>query len=556
MDNQGVAKVLYEIADLLELQGVEWKPRAYRRAARFIESMSKDVNAVEDLESLPGVGEHIAKKIRELVDTGRLQYLEKLRKKTSIKYDELNRVEGLGPKRIKELYDKLGVKDLKSLQSAIKLGKVGGLEGFGKVLEKNFLESISFVKLSGERFLLGDVYENVQEIAERLKSVKGVSQAEVCGSIRRMKETVHDADLLVCSKNPSRVMKFFTSMKNVKKVVARGNTKASVLLVNGFQVDLRVVPLKSFGAALNYFTGSKSHNIALRRIALRKGWKLNEYGLFKGSKFISGTSEEALYKKLGLKYVEPEMRENLGELELSAKNKLPKLLAKVKGDLQMHSVWSDGFNSVKEMAGACKRLGYYYCAITDHAGKLKVAGAISADKVPDYLNDLAKPKFPVLRGAEVDVDSKGRLSLPSKVMDDFDLVIAAVHSGFRQSPEKLTARILKCFESRVHILAHPTGRLLSKRPGMIFDFDKVFKKASELGVVLEINAQPSRLDLSPELIRRANSFGCKFAVNTDAHSVKQLSFMKYGLGTARRGWLESKDVVNTYSLSKLKKIIS
>jgi len=552
MDNSEVASVLYEVADLLELIDEKWKPRAYRRAAAFIESMSKDVNLVDDLDSLPGVGFHLAKKISELLESGELEYLKKLKKKIPVKYDELKRVEGLGPKRIKILYDKLKVKDLKSLKKNIDSGSVAGLEGFGDKLVKNLLEGIEFAKTVKGRFLLGEVYDNVYLIKSDLLSLKDVSKAEVCGSVRRMRATVHDADLLVCSNNSKKVMDYFVSMKNVSRVLVKGDTKASVLLKNNFQVDLRVVPEKSFGAALNYFTGSKTHNIALRTIAIRKGLKLSEYGLFKGKVQVAGGTEKGLYKRLGLVYVEPEMRENIGELNLSIMNKLPKLVSGVKGDLQMHSSWSDGVSSVSEMVGECKRLGYSYCAITDHGGNLKIAGAVSGGEVFDYLNDF-NFKFPVLKGVEVDIKSNGELSLPSKFLDEFDLVVGAVHSGFKQSKEKMTGRLLKSLD-KIHVLAHPTGRLLNKRSGFVFDYDKVFEKCADKGVVLEINAQPSRLDLSPELIRRAKTFECKFAINSDAHSVNQLSFMRFGLGTARRGWLEDSDVVNSFSLSKLKKV--
>lgn len=567
MKNIEVARLLYDIADLLEMQNVEFKPVVYRKAARSIESMSEDVEDVwkeGKLEDIPGVGAHIALKISEFLKTGRLRYYDKLKEKIPVKVEELMGVAGLGPKRIMVLYKKLGIKSLKDLAIAAKKKKIGKLEGFGVKVEQDILRGIEFAKKKSGRFLLGDVMPVAEEIRNYISRLEGVGRIEITGSYRRRRETVGDIDILVTSENPKLVIEKFASMRNVNRIMAKGTTKSTVVLSNRLQVDLRVLKKGEYGSALQYFTGSKDHNIVLRKLALKKGLTLNEYGLFKikGKKRVAGKTESEVYKKLGLDYIPPELRENKGEIEAAKAGKLPVLVEEkdVKADFQMHSVWSDGQNKVEEMVRAASKLGRKIIAMTDHVGQVGVTHPLDARrlkaqaKLIKKLNE--KLNIRILRGAEVDILKSGRLALSRKEQEKLDIVLGAIHLATKMSKKEMTNRIIRAFENdRVHIFAHPTGRLLNQRPPYSFDFEKVCEAAKANDVRLELNAYPTRMDLSGELAKKAKEIGCKFSIGTDSHSVEHLRFLKFGVYMARRGWLEKKDILNCYSVKKIENLL-
>lgn len=568
MKNMIVARIFYEIADMLEMKDVQFKPQAYRRAARTIESMSKpieDLAAAGKLEEIPGVGKNIAKKIEEILETGKLKYYEDLKEDFPIDVESLLAVESIGPRKIKLFYKKLGVKNLKDLERAARAGKLRKLPGMGEKSEQQILENIEFAQSRSKRLLLGYVIPVAKELEDKMKSFEAVEIAQVAGSIRRMKETIGDIDVLVVTKHPKKVVDYFTSLKNVSKVMAKGPARSTIRLNEGVECDLRVVQRRSFGTALMYFTGSKDHNIALRRIAMGKGWKLNEYGLFTGragKKQIAGATEKEVYKKLGLQYVEPEMRENTGEVELAQEHNLPRIIgySDLRGDLQMHTKWSDGAHTIEEMARAAKALGHEYICITDHTGTLRIARGMTARRIRKQMKEIDKidrkmQDITILKGAEINIKSNGRIDMSDNVLKDLDIVIAAIHSGFRQSREQITNRIVSAMENEhVDIIAHPTGRKIQERKPYDVNLEKLFEVSKRTGTLLEINSYPNRLDLSAEDVRAAVEVGCKTVINTDAHSADNLRYIKLGIATARRGWVRKKDVVNTLPLKKLMKV--
>lgn len=559
MDKLQVAQILDEIGDLLEMKDVEFKPRAYHKAAMVVRNLSKKLEEVEDLTELPGVGESIAKKIRELMETGELEYYEKLKKQFPIDYEALLSVEGLGPKTIKKLYKKLGIKNLDDLEEAAKKHEIRGLEGFGEKSEQNILENIEFAKQKTKRKLLAYAEPVAQRIIQKMKEDQNVKKISVAGSLRRKKETIGDLDVLVTTKEPEPVMKRFTSLETGSKIIAEGPTKSTIKLENGMNCDLRIIKPISWGSALMYFTGSKQHNIQVRKIAMKKGYKLNEYGLFKGEKRIAGKTEEEVYKKLGLQYTPPELRENRGEVGAAQNNELPKLVSydALKGDLQMHTKWSDGDHSIKQMAEKAKQLGHEYVAITDHTGTLRIAGGLTAKEMKKYVKKIDEVDeqvkgIKVLKGAEVNIDSKGELDMKDSILKKLDVVVAGVHSGFRQSEQKITNRITTAMEHEsVNIIAHPTGRKINSREPYKVDVEKLFKKSKETNTFLEIDSYPDRLDLKDVHVKQAVNNGCRIVINTDAHNAEQLRYIKYGIATARRGWATKKHVLNTLPLKKL-----
>ena len=571
MKNLEVAELLNEIADYLEFSTDakdRFKIRAYRKAALVIEGLSEDIEEVWKqgrLEELPGIGEGIAKKIDEFLKTGKLKYIGELKKKTPVDMESLGRIEGIGPKTILKLYRQLKVRTVEDLEKAAKQGKIQKVEGLGPIVEKNILKSIEFARKTSDRVPLGFALSSAEEIVKALKTCKEVQRVGIAGSTRRMKETIGDIDVLATSKEPEKTVEFFAKMPNVADVLAKGPTKSSVRLKEGIQVDLRVLNDKIFGAALLYFTGSKEHNILLRRIAIEKGLKLSEYGLFdkRTGRLISGVTEEGIYKKLGMDYIEPEMREDEGEIELAQHHMLPKLIGynDVKGDLQMHTKWSDGSNTIEEMALAAKKLGYQYICITDHTGKLAIANALDEKRLHEQRKEIEKLNkklrgIAVLQGAEVNITDDGSLDMPDKVLKELDIVVASIHSGFKNPKEKITKRMLKAMENEnVDIIAHPTGRLLTKRESYEIDFDRVFDAAKRTGTVMEINAYPERMDLRDSHVRAAIKAGVKLVISTDAHNADQLHFMKLGIGTARRGWATKNDVINTRSLKDMMRLL-
>ncbi len=567
MKNLEIAKILYEIADMLEIKAVQFKPRAYQRVAQSIESMSEDIEDIYkkgELEKIPGVGKHIAEKISELIETGKLKYYEELKKKMPVKVNELRHVHGIGPKRIKLLYQKLHVRNIKDLEKVAKQHKIQKIKGFGEKVEEEIIKGVEFAKKKTGRFLLGYIMPLAEEIKSNIKRIEGVKQVEIAGSYRRRKETVGDIDILVTSSKPKEVMDYIIKIKDVDVVLAHGTTKSMIRLKNGLEVDVRVLQDKEYGSALQYFTGNKEHNIVLRNIALKKGYSLSEYGLFKlkGKKLVAGRTEKEIYSKLGLQLMPPEMRENTGEIEAAKKRALPNLIDynDVKGDLQMHSEWSDGINKIEEMASEAKKLGMKFIAITDHVGQLAIAHPLNETrlerqfKIIDKLND--KLNIRIFKGAEIDILKNGRLALSRKMQDKLDVVIASIHSGFKMPEKEMTSRICTALEKdRVHIFAHPTGRLLQQREAYVVNFEKLFETAKQNNVFLEINCYPERMDLSGELIKVAKEAGCKFSIGTDSHNKEHLKYLRLGVSLARRGWLEAKDVLNTFNLKMIERVL-
>jgi len=565
MKNQEIAKILYEIAEFLKMDKIDFKPFAYEKAAQSLESLEEDVGEIykkgglKSLEEVPGVGKSIAEKIEEYLKKGRIKYLSDLKKKTPINMEEMVRVEGLGPKKIKVLYQKLDIKNVKDLEKAAKTHKIALLFGFGEKTEKNILEGIEFLKRSKGRFLLGEILPWVKEISEKLSTLKEVERLEVGGSLRRRKETIGDIDFLVISKEPEKVMDFFVNLPGVVKVWGKGRTKASARLKEGFDMDIRVVPPKSYGSALQYFTGSKEHNIATRRLAIEKGLKLSEYGLFKGKKMVAGWDEPGIYRLLGLPYIEPELRENQGEIEAGLEGKLPQIISlqDMKGDLHCHSNWNGGANSIKELIVAAKNLGYEYLGIADHTKFLRIENGLDEKKLGrqrqeiDGLNKNPE-NFKVLQGCEANILTDGTIDINDQALSKLDYAIAGIHSSFKMEKDKMTERMIRAMKNpNINIISHPTGRILKRRDEYQIDFDKVLRAAREFKVVLEINAYPERLDLSDQNIKRAKEAKVSMIINTDSHEKSQLKLMEYGVFQARRGWAEKEDIINTQSLEKL-----
>ncbi len=576
--NKEIANIFYEIADFLEMEGIAFKPYAYKKAAIALESFEEDVANIyqkggkKSLEEIPGVGKSIAEKIEEYLKTGKIRYWQELKKKTPINTEELIAVEGLGPKKIKVLYQRLKIRNLKDLEKAAKAHKISPLFGFGEKTEQNILEGIAFLKKSKGRFLLGEILPEVNKVLAALKHLKEIEQINPAGSVRRMKDTIGDVDILVTTKgsisakaSADKIMDFFVSLPGVTKVWMKGSTKSSVRMAQGFDVDLRVVKKKSYGSALQYFTGSKEHNIMMRRIAIEKGLKLSEYGLFKSKKMIAGWSEQGIYKSLGVSWIPPEMRENRGEIEASLKGKLPRIIAynDIKGDLHCHSNWNGGKNSIEEKAKAAKDLGYQYIGIADHTKFLKIEHGLDEkelekrNKEIESLNSKFKiqnSKIRILKGCEANILNDGSIDIKDEVLAKLDYVIAGIHSNFKMGKTEMTERIIKAMKNpNVDIISHPTGRILKKRDEYQIDFNKILRAAKEYNVVLEINAFPQRMDLNDKKIRMAKEADVKMVINTDSHHISHLAFMKYGIAQARRGWAEKVDIINTHPLEKLLK---
>jgi DNA polymerase (family 10) len=576
MTNTEIANILYEIADILEIQDANsFRISAHRRAAQTIESLPEDINQVykrDKLDDIPGVGTSIAQKIKELIETGKLKELAKLEKKVPKGLVEMMEVEGIGPKLAAFVHKKFKVKNIDQLEKIVRAQKLRGLKGFGPKSEENILRGIELYRKHGQRMLLGKAIPQAQIIVEALKKSKLCQDIEVAGSLRRCRETIGDIDILVTSKKPKAVMDLFTSLPSVATIEAKGKTKSMVILKSGTEADVRVVEPKCFGAALQYFTGSKAHNIQIRKRAMERGLKINEYGVFKikNNKRIAGKTEEEVYKTVGLTWMAPELREDRGEIEAALRqaqgkpNGLPKLieLKDIKGDLHIHTQWSDGAHTIEEIVKAAIKKGYQYIAITDHASPLGIIKGIAGGKIVKQLKEIAKlrkkyrSKIAILSGAEVDILPNGKLYLPEKVLKQLDIVIAAVHSKFKMNESEMTERILAAVKNpHVDIIAHPTGRILGKREPYPLDLDKLINECKKTNTILELNAFWSRLDLNDVNCRRAKDKGVKIAINTDAHNIMELEIMNWGISQARRGWLEKKDVINTLPLSRLKKVL-
>ncbi len=572
MENIDIARILDEIADILELKDENpFRIRSYRRAARVIRDLPDDVKSLveaSDLKKIPGIGESLAEKIEEMVKTGTCKFYEELKQDPVYELIPLLGIPGIGPKLAVRLNKELGIKTVEDLERAARDGKLRGLEGIREKLEEKILKGVEQYQRHVGRFKLSDALTYAESILKLLSSEKGVIRIDLAGSLRRMKETIGDIDILVIAKQNRRkeLMDAFTGMDLVADVLARGDTKSSVILRSGMQVDLRILEAESYGAALHYFTGSKDHNVAIRDRAKRMGLKVSEYGVFdaKTGKRIGGAQEEEIFSLVGLEFIEPELRENAGEIEAAESGKLPKLIKMddIKGDLQMHTTASDGANTIEEMAIFAKKMGYKYIAITDHSKAVKVAGGLDEEALLRQIEEVKKISkrlsgIEVLAGVEVDILPDGKLDIDDDVLAKCDVVVAAVHSRFNMPKDEMTRRIIKGISNRyVNILAHPTGRIINEREPYEVDLEAVIDAAKKNNVALELNAYPDRLDLRDVHCRQAKEAGVKIAINTDSHAAVQLPNMRYGIATARRGWLEAQDVINTYPLSKLRKFLS
>ncbi|HLD40438.1 MAG TPA: DNA polymerase/3'-5' exonuclease PolX [Candidatus Nanoarchaeia archaeon] len=567
MKNQLIVKILNNIADILELQEVAFKPIAYRRAAQSIEALSENIEAVYErgeLEEISGVGRNIAEKIAEIIETGKLKYYERLKKEVKVDVEQLNQIPSLGPKKIKVLYQKLGVKDLKDLEKVLKQHKVRDLEGFGEKTEETLSHGIELLKKRPSRFLYIHALPMVEMVKKNLERHDFVKKVEVAGSFRRGKETVGDLDFLAVSSQPKKVMDVFTSMKEVKEVLAKGETKSSIRLSNGLQVDLRVVTEKEFGAALLYFIGSKEHNVELRKLALKKGWTLNEYGLttLKENKWIAGRTQEEIYQKLGLRFIEPELRENRGEIEAARAGKLPLLITAkdIKGVFHNHTTWSDGHNSHLEMAQKAEELGLKFMSFNDHFGHVGITNPLTQKRLGKYLQEISKVQkkvgIKIFTGVEIDILKDGSLPLSAAKLRELDVVIASVHMAIKMKEQEMTSRVCKALRNYpINILGHPQDRILGEREALALNLNKVFETAKEHNVFVEINGSPKRMDLPGELVKSGVDLGCKFALSTDAHAVTHLPFYSLGVNMARRGWIEQKHLLNTWTLGKIEKVL-
>jgi DNA polymerase (family 10) len=565
--NAEIAAMFDQAAELLEIKGDNpFRTRAYRRAARVVEGLPKSVSTLlkggEDLSELPGIGKDLAGKIAEIAATGKFKLLESLKRELPGQLGEIAALPGLGPKRVKLLYDKLHVSSLEDLRRVLRQGRLGEIKGFGPVIEQKLRAALQ-KPVAEKRFKLPIAEAEADALLKYLRQGLKDGELVVAGSYRRRRETVGDLDILVAARDTGGVGDRLTKYENVADVLAHGPTRTAVVLRSGIQVDLRVVPARSFGAALLYFTGSKAHNIALRGLANDRGWKLNEYGLFSGKRSIAGATEQQVYGRLGLPYIAPELREDRGEVMLAQKNMLPKLLqfADIRGDLHVHTNWTDGTASIEEMVRAAKAKGYAYVAITDHSRHVTVAHGMDAARLLKQLDEIERINekvsgINVLKGIELDILADGKLDLPDKVLSRLDLVIAAVHYKFDMSRAAQTDRIIRAMDnSHVSIIAHPTGRLIGERDAYAINVERLIEAAHERGCALELNAQPERLDLSDIHVQAAKAGGVKIAISTDAHAPAALDFMRYGVDQARRGWLEADDVINTRPLDKLKKLL-
>ncbi|MHA1860544.1 MAG: DNA polymerase/3'-5' exonuclease PolX [Candidatus Asgardarchaeia archaeon] len=567
MKNQEIAEVFYQIADLLEIKGeLPFKIRAYRRAAQRIETLEMDIEDVYrqgKLMDIPGIGKGIAKKIKELIETGKLEYLERLKREVPEELIRLMEIPGVGPKKALVLYKKLGITTVDQLREACKKGRLRSLEGFGELTERNILRGIEMLERSKGRFLINVAYENGIRIVDYLKKNRDILNISIAGSLRRMKETIGDIDILVSSLNPDSIMDDFVKYPDVKEILVKGSKKTSVILRDGIQVDVRVVKPESFGAALQYFTGSKEHNIQIRNIAVKMGLKINEYGVFKKEteEYIAGRTEEEVYRAIGLDYIEPELRENRGEIELAQQGKLPKIVKyeEVKGDFHIHSTWSDGTASIEEIARKAQEMGYEFVGIADHSASLKVAYGLSEEKILKKIQEIRKlqERFDVriFAGTECDIKPDGSLDYSNKILKELDFAYAAIHSRFKMDEKEMTERIVKAIENEyINILAHPTARMIGKRDPINVDLEKIFEVARETNTFMEINAFPDRLDLNDVHAKMAKERGVKVAIGTDSHSLDHMRFLKFGTAMARRGWLEKKDILNTYDLKEIEKV--
>lgn len=564
MNNQEIARFLTEIADLLDIKGENpFRIRSYRNGARTVDDLAEDLTGMiadgKDLTKVAGIGVSLAEKIQELVETGKLKFLDDLKNQLPPGLPELLKLQGIGPKKVKLFYDDAGVDSIDSLARAAETGKLHGLSRMGYKTEAKILRAIDNYRKGAGRFRIDIGFTYAESITNYLNPLKGLKALVPAGSLRRRQETIGDLDILAICRDPAPLMDRFTVYDKGEDILAHGSTKSSLLLKDGLQVDLRAMDSRQFGSALLYFTGSKAHNIALRKRAMAMGLKVSEYGIFQDDAAIAGRTEEECYRALGLSWIPPELRENRGEIEAAEKGELPRVVAlkEIRGDCHMHTTASDGKNSIEDMARAAEEKGYSYIAITEHSQSLRIAGGLNENALKQHFRRIEEANqkvsgIKILKGIEVDILGDGTLDLKESALKECDVVIAAIHSRFNMLEKEMTKRIIRGIRNRhVNILAHPTGRLILEREPYRVDLKEVIKVAAGEGVIMEINANPRRLDLNDIHSRMAKELGAKLIINTDAHSIDQLGLMKYGVFTARRGWLENEDVINTFPLKKL-----
>lgn len=564
LKNHEIASLFERIADIMELKGENtFRINSYRKAARVIGDLTEDIEEIaktQKLTDIPGIGKGTAEKIIEYINTGKMSKYEEVKKGVSEETVGLMQIPGLGPKTVSLLSRELGIVGLRDLENALQAGKLKGLFGIGEKKIENIAKGIELFKISQQRISIGLAYPIVKRIIAELQRNPHMKDIQAAGSLRRMRETVGDIDILVSGAKGAEIVKAFANMRGVTQVLAAGDTRGSVRVEEGVQVDVRVVCEDDFGSALQYFTGSKEHNIHLREIAKKKGFKINEYGIFKGDKKVGGRFEQEIYRILGMDWIPPELRENRGEIEAAQKGTLPNLikLSDIKGDLHNHSNWSDGTPTLEEMAVHAMKMGYQYLAVSDHSRSLHVANGLKEEELLEEIEEIDRLNkkfngFTLLKASEVDIKADGTLDYPDKLLEKLDVVVASIHSGFKQGREKITERMVAAIHNHyVNIIAHPTGRLISKREGYEIDMDKVIGACSETGTALEINCYYDRLDLNDINCRKAKESGVMIAISTDAHHVDQMWMMELGVGIARRGWVEKKNVINTLFIDKLK----
>jgi DNA polymerase (family 10) len=566
MENPEVAQIFEEVADLLEIQGANpFRVRAYRNAARTIRDLSEPLvgMAVEQREALAGIGQDLAGKIQTILETGDLPLRQELRGQVPAGVRDLISVPNLGPKRALTLFQQLHIHSLDELRQAAAGHRIRELPGFGAKMEEKIVQALERREEGGRRVQLAEAKVFADAVVQHLKPTPGLGRIEMAGSYRRRKETVGDLDLLVTCARPGPVMDRLAAYEAVEEVLARGRTKMTVRLRNGLQLDLRVVPEESYGAALQYFTGSKAHGILVRRRAQERGLKVNEYGVFRGARRVAGQTEEAVYEAVGLPWIPPELREARGEIEMAQEGRLPKLLAvdDLRGDLHMHTTATDGRSSLEEMVAAAKRRGHRYIAITDHSKRVTMAKGLDARRLRDHWKAIDKlagrtAGITVLKGVELDILEDGSLDLPDDVLAEADWVVASIHYGQNQPRDRITRRLLGAIRHPyVHAIGHPTGRLIGKRKGQDVDLEAVLKAAAESGCLMELNSQPDRLDLDDLALMEARKRGVRIVVSTDAHSTEELGLLEFGVAQARRAGLEAQDVANTRSLAQFRKLL-
>ncbi len=566
--NKEISKILYEMAMFLEMKEILFKPRAYEKAADSIESLAEDVGDIykhgglKALEDIPGVGRGIGEKIEEYIKTKHVKEYEKLKKAIPVDIEGLSSVGGIGPKTILRLYKKLGIKTRDQLEKAATTDKLVK-SGFGKKTQDNILKGIGFLKKEHGRYFLGEIMPTAEKILEKIRALPEVESAEFAGSLRRMQETVGDLDFVAFSDKPSEVVEKFLKFPEVKNVHSKGGHKALVRLDIDTDGDIWVVSPKSLGSALIAVTGDKQHNIAIRILAEKKSWMLNDYGLWHGKTLLASKTEEEVYKKLGMDWIPPEIRNNTGEIEAAIEGKLPNLIdyGDLKGDLQVQTDWTDGADSIKDMAEAAKKIGLEYICITDHTKSLAMTGGSDEKRLVKQMAEIDKIQkqvfgIKILKGAEVNIMKDGTLDIDDETLVKLDVVGAAVHSNFNMSEKDMTARIQRAMENpNVDIIFHPTGRIIQKREAYKVDMDELLKTAKKTKTVMEIDAFPDRLDLKDEYIRKAVALGVKLSIDSDAHATKHFEYLKYGIAQARRGWAEKKDVVNAHSWQDMLKML-